>query len=138
MKILKINYIGKVLFILISLSLITLSSSSCRHRSQYYPGQNAFQQQLADTNNYAVVKWSAVGTSYGWSVCFIKVVGFSYSQAIENLWENSGISASDRVGCSLVNIKVDKGTYWGVILIGQTYITVTADVVKLKSQTLKQ
>jgi len=137
MKFAKTVSMWKALLILFSVSLITLSLSSCRHRSQYYPGQNAFQQQLADTNNYVVIKGNAVGTSYGWSVCLIKVVGASYSQAIDNLWENAGISDSDRAGCSLVNIKVDKGTAWGVIVVGQTYITVTADIVKLKSQTKK-
>jgi len=83
------------------------------------------------TKNEMVVS-TVTGTSYGWDVLFIKIIGANYSEAVQNLWDNSGIPAEQRMNYRLENLRVEKGTSWGVIVVGQLYLTVSADLVKIK------
>lgn len=114
--------------------LLPISFVSCRspENNTINPVAKAYEKHINDPNNYTVLLGHAEGTSYGWNFCFFKVVGVSYSEAVKNLWKNSSLTPEERSGCTLVNVKKHKGTYWSVLVTGQTYMTVTADVVKLK------
>ena len=69
------------------------------------------------------------GSSYGWKILlFIKISTPNYNEAVDNLWENAGIPEGERHKYQLVNIRQTVGTAWGIILCGQNYLTVIADV----------
>ena len=115
------------------LAFVVLVITSCHHTPKFDPIEQGFQEELSNPDNYIILKGNAIGSSYGWDFCLLKIVGTNYADAIEDLWKKSGIPSSERGQCSLVNIRSAKGTLWGVILIGQTYLTVTADIVKLNT-----
>jgi hypothetical protein len=123
----------KIVLSILAFALLCVASTSCHHKVRFDPVEKEFQKELSNPDNYVILKGNAVGTSYGWDFCLLKIVGINYAEAIEDLWKNSGIPANERGQCSLVNIRSAKGTYWGVIIIGQTYLTVTADIVKLRT-----
>lgn len=97
----------------------------------FFASFSLFANPAATTPKEMVLS-TLTGTSYGWDVCFIKVIGVNYSEAVQNLWENSGIPAEQRMNYRLENVRVEKGTSWGIILVGQPYLTVSADLVKIQ------
>ena len=121
----KKNRVFVLSLITVSLIALTWLSSSCRHHE-------ATIENPANLANYTVVDGHAQGKAYGWDVLLIKVAECQYADAVQNLWENSGLSPEEQAKCTLVNIQVQKGTEWGIILVGQTYISVEADIVKNK------
>jgi hypothetical protein len=71
------------------------------------------------------------GRSYGWKLlCALALSRPDYNTAIKNLWKNSGIPIAEQSKYELVNIREIKGTEWGVIVTGQDYLTVIADIGK--------
>ena len=97
--------------------------------------RNAVPQQVvnpvsfASKKNVEIYKSDVSGSSYGWKVIlFIRISRPDYNEAVNNLWKNAGIPSAERDKYQLVNIREQTGTDWGVIVCGQNYLTVTADI----------
>ncbi len=113
------------------LSIAMLPSMTYAGRSRAAPAQAPVINPVTfETNREVKVYRSNVsGSSYGWKIIlFIKISSPDYNDAVNDLWENAGVSEADRGKYQLVNIRQTVGTSWGIILCGQNYLTVTADV----------
>ncbi|MCP4181632.1 MAG: hypothetical protein GY756_28030 [bacterium] len=122
-----------ILVILFSLILsFSFFSTTAFARVEYGPVVNPVSFVGKDISIY---KSAVSGSSYGWKLlCAIKLSSPSYTDAINNLWENAGVPESERAKYELVNIRQSTGTEWGIGLCGQNYLTVKADIInKAKS-----
>ncbi len=122
------TYSNPIQVVLISLILgLCFISTVGYAREVYGPVVNPLTFQGKDTRVYMS---SASGTSYGWKIlCIFRVSRPGYEAAINKLWKNAGIPNSDKRKYRLVNIRESTGTDWGVILFGQNYLTVNADII---------
>jgi hypothetical protein len=83
--------------------------------------------------SYEIYAKDVTGMSYGWKLFSCIPIGHTkYTEAIDEIWKKSELPISKRQGYTLVNIKQRYGTDWGIIVIGQNYLSVTADIVKIK------
>ncbi|HJO93964.1 MAG TPA: hypothetical protein QF753_11225 [Victivallales bacterium] len=84
------------------------------------------------TNKDLEISQSCIaGSSYAWKLfCVIPLGRPDYNVAVKDLWKNSRIPKSEQSEYELVNIRTMRGTEWGVVVTGQTYLTVVADIAK--------
>jgi hypothetical protein len=109
-------------------SIVTLPSTAYARRTPVVP--QVINPVSFETNkNVKIYKSNVSGSSYGWKLLLvIKISRPEYNEAVNNLWKNAGILDSERDKYQLVNIRQEQGTAWGIIICGQNYLTVTADV----------
>lgn len=126
MKNFKVKSIIGGLIILI-VGMFSISTFASDHSSQVV---NPITYSVS-TQKMNFYKSEVSGTSYGWKIAVaIEIIAPSYQEAMQKLWENSGIPSSEQKNYTLVNIKETRGTAWGAIIVGQNYLTITADIVK--------
>ncbi|HJO93291.1 MAG TPA: hypothetical protein QF753_07820 [Victivallales bacterium] len=127
MKSCKINN-KPILVVLFSLILsFSFISTSAYARVTYGPVVNPVSFAGKDISIY---KSAVSGSSYGWKILVaFKISSPSYNEAVDNLWKNAGIPESERSKYELVNIRQAIGTEWGILLCGQNYLTVKADII---------
>jgi hypothetical protein len=121
----KTNSIVKTLTLIFSL-LTILMMSSCIHVPRDTQCPVTFPSK-----EYSLYATDISGMSYGWKLfCCIPAGNPKYVKTIESIWKKSEIPMSERKNYTLVNIKQRYGTDWSVLLIGQNYLSVTADIAK--------
>ncbi len=110
------------------LSIAVLPSITYARRAQNQP--EVVNPVSFETNrSVKVYKSNISGSSYGWKLLLvIKISRPSYNEAVDDLWNNAGIPKADRTKYELVNIRQEQGTAWGVIVCGQNYLTIIADI----------
>ncbi|HJO92984.1 MAG TPA: hypothetical protein QF753_06270 [Victivallales bacterium] len=117
-----------ILMISLAISICFLTETSIARSRTIGPIINPVTFTGRDIN---ICRSSISGSSYGWKVlCAIPLSTPDYNTAVNNLWKNSGIPKSERGNYELVNIRETKGTDWGIIITGQDYLNVTADIVQ--------
>ena len=109
------------------LGIAMLSSTAYARRAA--PTQIVNPVSFETNKNVKVFKSNVSGTSYGWKILIaIRISRPGYNEAVNKLWENADIPVSERTKYQLVNIRQEEGTDWGIMICGQNYLTVTADI----------
>jgi hypothetical protein len=128
------NVCSKPILVILFSLIVSLSfmSTTAFARVAYGPVVNPVSFSGKDISVY---KSAVSGSSYGWKILLaFKISSPSYNEALDNLWKNAGIPKADRGKYELVNIRQATGTEWGIIVCGQNYLTVKADIIdKAKS-----
>ena len=123
----KTKSIVKALTLVFSL-LTILMVSGCIHVPRDTQRPVSFPSEA-----YALYAKDISGMSYGWKIaCCIPAANPKYAEAVDSIWQQSQIPMSERKDYTLVNVKQRYGTDWSVLLVGQNYLSVTADIAKFE------
>ena len=111
----------------LALLLITVFFLGCRH----VPKEKQHPVNFP-SKEYTLYAKDVSGICYSWKLLTcIPISTPRYSEAINEIWDKSEIPMKDRKNYVLVNIKQRYGTDWSILLIGENYLSVTADIAEL-------